>query len=204
LPTTAAALPRAYHPHLTLLEPTDAERERELVERARDGDREAFGELVRGHLAAAIRLAMRVVRNAADAEDVVQDAFLSALKNIDAFDTTRPFWPWVSRIIVNRSIDLMNSRAVRQSESLTPDLSAPNVSPLRSAEQDELAAHVRRVIATMPPRQRLVVELFDLEGASVAEIAELTGSAAATVRWHLHMGRRTLRTALSHLYGGDL
>ena len=201
MPTTVAARPRAQRTTLTLHE-SDAERERDLVERARGGDRDAFGALVRLHLPGAIRLAMQVVRNAADAEDVVQDAFLSALNHIDDFQPGRAFWPWLSRIVVNRGIDLVSSRSVRDAEPLPPELMGAEASPLRAAEQSELTDHVRRVVATMPPRQRLVVEMYDLQGASVAEIAEVTGSAAATVRWHLHVGRRTLRTALSHLYGG--
>jgi RNA polymerase sigma-70 factor, ECF subfamily len=201
LPTTVAALPRSYRPRLTIHESTDAERERDLIDRARQGDREAFGALVRAHLAPAIRLAMQVVRNEADAEDVVQDAFLSALRNIDDFEPGRPFRPWLSRIVINRAIDLVSSRANRSNEALVDTHPSGDVPATELVEGSELVAHVRRVLSTMPPRQRLIVELFDLQGASVAEIAALTGSAAATVRWHLHIGRRTLRKALSHLYG---
>ena len=203
MPATVAARPHAYRLSLTLHESSDAERERDLIERARDGDREAFGGLVRAHLPAAIRVAMQVVRNAADAEDVVQDAFLSALKRIDDFDTGRAFWPWLSRIVVNRALDLVDSRTVRDADPLSDSLAGGGQSPQRFAEQSELAMHVRRVVMAMPPRQRLIVEMYDLQGASVAEIVELTGSAAATVRWHLHMGRRALKKQLSHLYGGD-
>lgn len=199
---TVAARPRLQRTSLTLHESTDAERDRDLIERARGGDRDAFGTLVRLHLARAVRLAMQVVRNSSDAEDVVQDAFLSALNHIDDFQPGRAFWPWLSRIIVNRGIDVANSRAIRSADELSPDSASGDPSPLQSTERNELAEHVRRVVATMPARQRLVVEMFDLQGASVAEIAELTGSAPATIRWHLHVGRRALRTALSHLYGG--
>jgi len=200
---SVAARPRSPSISLTLHESSDAERERDLIARARDGDRDAFGMLVRLHLPRAVRLAMQVVRNASDAEDVVQDAFLSALNHIEDFEAGRAFWPWLSRIVVNRGIDVANSRAVRSAEPLSPDTAAGGLSPLQVTEQSELVAHVRRVVATMPARQRLVVEMFDLQGASVAEIAELTGSAPATVRWHLHVGRRTLRAALSHLYRGS-
>jgi RNA polymerase sigma-70 factor (ECF subfamily) len=88
----------------------------------------------------------------------------------------------------------------RQGESLTDFIPSQDETPVQAAEGAEIMDRVRAVIATMPPRQRLIVELYDVEGASVAEIAELTGSAAATVRWHLHVGRRTLRAALGHLY----
>jgi len=202
VPNTVAARPHVYRPQLTLHPSNDAERERDLIERARGGDREAFGGLVRTHLPGAIRLAMRITRNEADAEDIVQDAFLSALRNIDDFELGRPFWPWLARIVANRSLDVVGSKS-RQGDSLTETLPSEGPGPAISAERQELMDRVRAVVATMPPRQRLVVELYDLEGASVAEIAKLTGSAAATVRWHLHVGRRTLRAALGHLYGED-
>jgi RNA polymerase sigma-70 factor (ECF subfamily) len=173
------------------------------VERARHGDREAFGVLVRTHLAGAVRVAMRVVRNTQDAEDVVQDAFLSALRNIDDFDSERRFWPWLSRIVVNRALDVVSARTVRTTDELPPDVTDAGPSPEAMAQESDLFARVRRITATMPPRQRLVVEMFDLDGASVADIAELTGSSPATIRWHLHMGRRVLRAALSPLYGED-
>jgi RNA polymerase sigma-70 factor, ECF subfamily len=141
-----------------------------------------------------------VLRNDADAEDAVQDAFLQALIGIDRFDVRRPFWPWLARIVVNRSIDMAESRRVRDAEELNdaqPDLARD---ALAAAHDDELVARVRSVAKGMPPRQRLIVELHDIEDWSVAEIAGLTGSSAATVRWHLHMGRRALRAALGPLY----
>ena len=202
VPNTVAARPHVYRPQLTLHTPNDAERERDLIERARGGDRDAFGALVRTHLPGAIRLAMRITRNEADAEDIVQDAFLSALRNIDDFELGRPFWPWLARIVANRSLDVVGSKG-RQGETLAETIPSDSPNPSQSAERGELMDRVRAVIATMPPRQRLVVEMYELEGASVAEIAQQTGSAAATVRWHLHVGRRTLRAALAHLYGED-
>jgi RNA polymerase sigma-70 factor (ECF subfamily) len=188
---------------LTLHDPTDAAGERDLVDRARHGDREAFGVLVRAHLPGAIRAATRIVRNVEDAEDVVQDAFLSALRNIDDFDAERRFWPWLSRIVVNRALDVVSARRVRSTDELSFDVPDSGPSPQAVALESDLVERVRRVTATMPPRQRLVVEMFDLDGASVNDIAELTGSSPATVRWHLHMGRRVLRAALSNLYGGN-
>jgi RNA polymerase sigma-70 factor (ECF subfamily) len=188
---------------LTLDSLTKPSGERALVERAREGDREAFGALVRAHLPAAIRAAMRVVRNSQDAEDVVQDAFLSALQNLDRFDSARPFWPWLSRIVVNRALDLVESRRVREAQPLHPEIVDRQPLPDSIAQESELVERVRLVAAAMPARQRLVVELFDIEGASVAEIAEMTGSSPSTVRWHLHMAHRKLRTALRQSYGGN-
>jgi RNA polymerase sigma-70 factor (ECF subfamily) len=141
-----------------------------------------------------------VLRDEGDAEDAVQDAFLHALQAIDRFDAKRQFWPWLARIVVNRSIDMAESRRVRETEPLTETERDVTRDAFEIATDRELVARVRTLAKEMPPRQRLIVELHDLEEWSVAEIAGLTGSSAATVRWHLHMGRRALRTALAPLY----
>jgi RNA polymerase sigma-70 factor (ECF subfamily) len=185
---------------VTANDSTDASSDRSLVERASQGDRDAFGALVRAHLPQALALARRVLHDDHAAEDAVQDAFLQALRAIDRYDSRRPFWPWLSRIIVNRSIDMAESRKVRETETLSEAQPDPSRDALAAAADDDFVQRVRTIAKGMPPRQRLIVELHDIEDWTVAEIAALTGSSAATVRWHLHMGRRALREVLVPLY----
>jgi RNA polymerase sigma-70 factor (ECF subfamily) len=201
--------PVAVFPHRTPTHPppatsTDssdpASAESALVERASRGDRDAFGALVREHLPRAFAVARRVLHNDDDAEDAVQDAFLQALRAIDRLDPQRPFWPWLSRIVVNRSIDMAESRRVRETDVLDDSARDLARGPSDVAEDRDFVQRVRALAADMPPRQRLIVELHDIEDWTVAEIAGLTGSSSATVRWHLHMGRRALRAALAPLY----
>lgn len=175
--------------------------EQRLIESVRAGDREAFGALVQRYLPRALALAMRILRHHEDAEDLVQDAFLSAVRHIDQFEPTRPFWPWMSRIIVNRGFDLAAARSLRFTEVLGDDAADQASSPAVDAERSEFHEQVRTAVATLPPRQRLVIQLFELEGYSVAEISELLDSAPPTVRWHIHMARQQLRKALSHVHG---
>jgi RNA polymerase sigma-70 factor, ECF subfamily len=180
----------------------DSDRERELLTRVRAGEREAFGELVEGYLQRAMSLAMRLLRHREDAEDLVQDAFLSALEHLDSFDLTRPFWPWLSRIIVNRGLDLAAARSKRAVYALDEDVSDTRPSPAESAERGEIQDEFRRTLALLPERRRLVVQLFEVDGFSVAEIAKLLDSSPATIRWHLHVARRQLRNALAPLRRG--
>ena len=147
-------------------------------------------------------LAMRLLRHREDAEDLVQDAFLAALQHIDSFDLSRPFWPWLSRIIVNRGLDVSASRSARDVAVLGEDVSDSRPDPAQSAEQSEIRDQFRRTLAALPERRRLVVQLFEVDGFSVAEIAKLLDSSPATVRWHLHMARRQLRNALAPLRRG--
>jgi RNA polymerase sigma-70 factor (ECF subfamily) len=176
--------------------------ERQLLARVRNGERDAFGRVVELYLPRALSLAMRLLRHREDAEDLVQDAFLAALRHIDTFDLSRPFWPWLSRIIVNRGLDVAASRSTRSAEPLEDNLSDTKLSPADAAERSEIRDEFRRTLAALPERRRLIVQLFEVEGYSVAEIAKLLDSSPATIRWHLHMARRQLRNALAPLRRG--
>jgi RNA polymerase sigma-70 factor (ECF subfamily) len=145
---------------------------------------------------------MRLLRHREDAEDLVQDAFLAALQHIDSFDLSRPFWPWLSRIIVNRGLDLAAARSTRISQGLTEEVRDSRPSPAEAAERGEIREEFRRTLATLPERRRLVVQLFEVDGFSVAEISKLLDSSPATIRWHLHVARRQLRNALAPLRRG--
>jgi RNA polymerase sigma-70 factor, ECF subfamily len=182
-------------PHIELHE------ERQWLTRIRQGDREAYGLLVARHLDRALALAIRLLHHREDAEDLVQDAFLAALEHIDAFDDTRPFWPWFSRILVNRGLDVAAARAVRVTEPLPDEVFDRHQDPARAAERAEILARFRHELALLPPRRKLVMQLFELDGYSVAEISTLLEASPATVRWHLHAARRQLREPLSHLRG---
>lgn len=180
----------------------DSNLDRELFTRVQTGDRDAFGEIVERYLSRAMALAMRLLRHREDAEDLVQDAFLSALQHIDSFDVTRPFWPWLSRIIVNRGLDMSASRSAKAGDPLAEDVRDSRPTPAELAERGEIGEEFRRTLAELPERRRLVVQLFEVDGFSVAEIAKLLDSSPATIRWHLHMGRRQLRNALAPHHRG--
>ena len=180
----------------------ESDHDRELLARVLVGERDAFGRIVERYLPRAMSLAMRLVRHREDAEDLVQDAFLAALQHIESFDSSRPFWPWLSRIIVNRGLDQMASRSARSIHALEEDVTDSRPSPADAAEHGEIRDEFHRTLLALPERRRLVVQLFEVDGFSVAEIAKLLDSSPATIRWHLHMARRQLRNALAPLHRG--
>lgn len=172
-----------------------------IIARVRAGDRTAFGALVERYLPRALALGQRLMHHREDAEDLVQDAFFSALEHIDSFQLGRPFWPWLSRIIVNRGLDLDAARSIRRTEVLPDDLGDERASPADRVERREVLERFERALVALPPKGRLVVQLFELDGYSVSEIAELVDASPATVRWHLHVSRRQLRHALASFRG---
>src|SRR5690606_19062683 len=175
-----------------VVEPDDSE----LVERVREGDVDAYDVLVTRHMKRAYSVAYRLLGQREDAEDLVQDAFLAALEKIDTFKKGRRFSPWFYRILVNRGLNSRKSRSLRRMEALPPEIVDASRSPLRDTERAELRERLSEVIDALPPRQKSIVELFELEGFSSLEIAEVLGLSDGTVRWHLHQARGKLREAL--------
>ncbi len=173
-----------------------------LVERVLRGDSRAFDALVRRHDRRAFALAFRLLGHREDAEDVVQESFVAALEALDRFDVTRPFGPWLYRIVVNRSLNARKSRARRSTDVLPEDAPAHTPSPERAAQAAETGRRVRAAVAALPERQRVVMTMIELEGFSGPEVAEILGIPEGTVRWHLHSARNALRAALGSDEGG--
>ena len=170
--------------------------EADLVEAARVGDAAAFDELVGRYMRRAFSVAYRLLGQRQDAEDVVQDAFLAALTGLDSFERGRPFGPWLLRIVVNRAINLRKSRALRRAEPIPEEIASRQASPLEAAERSQRRDELRRALAELAEPQRWIVELFELDGFTSPEIAEMLEMTEGTVRWHLHQARRALRAAL--------
>jgi len=164
-----------------------------LVARALAGDRTALGVLVTRFAAPVRRLAYAILRDADEAEDAAQDGVLQALVKLDRYDPTRPFGPWLMRIVTNAAIDRRRRRAVRDTNELDEELAGGG--PLPDVEVDRLALRQRLAMALdkLPERYRVAVVLFDVEGYSQAEIAEILGVAPGTVRSAVFHARRRLR-----------
>ena len=176
--------------------PAGAEDDSALVERVRGGDVAAFDELVQRHMKRAYAVAYRLLGHREDAEDLVQDAFIQALDKIDTFEAGRPFAPWFFRILTNRGLNARQSRALRTMSELPEDVAGTMGSPERDAERAELAQRLREAVAKLPERQQLIVQLFEIDGWTSAEIAATLGISDGTVRWHVHEARRVLRAEL--------
>lgn len=180
------------------------ESDAELVARVQRGDPGAFDLLARRYAKRAFAVANRMLLNTADAEDVVQDSFIAAVNAIDSFDGGRPFGPWFMRIVVNKSLTAIRSRAaearhVRGSELTESDAITVSSETLR--ERAEIRDRFRAALQLLPRRQQLIVQLADVEGFTSAEIARELAIPSGTVRWLLHQARMTLREALAPLRG---
>lgn len=195
--TPAASLPLQPMPGARSAPSSLEDDEHGLVERVRRGDPGAFDSLVSQYMRRAFAVAYRLLGNREDAEDLVQETFMAVLRKIDSFERGRAFSPWFFRILVNRGLNARKSRALRTGDELPEHAADGGASPERAAEQAELRARLRTALNGLPERQRVIVELFELEGFSGPEIAEILEISDGTVRWHLHEARRTLRQVLA-------
>lgn len=176
------------------MEDSDAQ----LVERARGGDAMAFEQLVRRHLRTAHLVALSVVGEPADADDICQDAFMTALERLDDCRQPDRFLPWLLRILRNRAHTLHRRERVRRALPLEGAVRAVDrrADPFADTVRAELRDRLLTEIQGLSEVQRQVLLLHDLEGWRHREIAELLGLREGTVRAHLSYARRNMRERL--------
>jgi RNA polymerase sigma-70 factor, ECF subfamily len=164
-----------------------------LVGRVRRGDGAAFEVLVRRYTRPAYAIALAVVREPADAEDVCQDAFIRALERIDDCDPAR-FGAWLLRIVRNRAHSVRRYLGVRDASPLdTVSAASRAPGPQRDTERAQLRDELTAALGQLTEVQRQVVLLHDLEGWKHREIGGLLELPEGTVRAHLFHARRAMR-----------
>jgi RNA polymerase sigma-70 factor, ECF subfamily len=171
-----------------------------LVDRAREGDRAAFEILVRRHLGSVYAIALAELADARDAEDAVQDAFITALERLDECRDTSAFGAWLRQIVRNRARSVRRREKIRQTEQLdTVAVRTSREDPERDLARVQLRTRLEAALGTLTDTQRTVVLMHDLEGWRHREIAVELGLPEGTVRSHLFFARRTLRERLADI-----
>ena len=163
------------------------------VRGAQAGSASDLEALFREHWPRAHRAAFLVVHDAAAAEDIAQEAFLSAIRSLDRFDRRRPFGPWLHRIVVNRAIDWARARTIRG--EVGGDAIAHKEAP-PSAPGDPYSKPMWAALATLSPEHRAVIVLRHVLEYTPGEIADLLDLPRGTVNSRLRRGLDRLRDAL--------
>ncbi|MBK7402264.1 MAG: sigma-70 family RNA polymerase sigma factor [Myxococcales bacterium] len=178
-----------------------ADTDRDLVERARSGDAAAFAELVRRYGPRVRRLARKLVRGHADADDVAQETFVRAHQALPRFDGRSEFFTWIYRIAVNLSLNRARSLNVRRPVALD-DPSIEGVLTTRQAEAGEqleqrrLAAALLEELEGLPAGLRATMVMVCMDGVPQEEAATILGCSVGTVAWRVHEARKRLREGL--------
>jgi RNA polymerase sigma-70 factor (ECF subfamily) len=178
--------------------------ERRSIESVQGGDPSSYDYLVSKYRKRVVSIAWGIVRNAHDAEDLAQEAFVKAYQTMGRFKTGEPFGPWIFRIVTNLSLDVLKHRKRFRQEEL---------SELEPAERrdradlpamaSELASRIDRAIESLPEMQRIVARLYLVEEFGHPEIAVMTGLSEGTIRSHLSLARRKLKDQLADLHEGS-
>ncbi len=189
--------------------------DRELVDRARDGDARAFGEIVRRHQRRLHRLALHMLRDRAEAEDVTQEAFVRAYGALARFDGRSEPYTWLYRIAVNLSLNAIRSRksAKRATAPVSDDprldaFAADGTSIAHShghgqrvepadAGKRQLYMVLSQAIDDLSDTLRRTMIVVCIDGRSHEEAAEILGAPEGTIAWRVHEARRKLREALA-------
>lgn len=174
------------------------------VAQALAGDLVAFNAIVERYQQAAYNLALRMLRDASLAEDVTQETFFSAYRNLRQY-RGGSLKSWVLTIVANRSRDILRSPARSRTSSLDESLEAgdpggqwahPDDPPDELVVRQETARLVRQAVDQLPDDQRLVVTLVDLQQMDYEEAARITGASLGTVKSRLFRGRQKLKELL--------
>jgi RNA polymerase sigma-70 factor (ECF subfamily) len=175
-----------------------------------DAARERYTELVTRHQRRAARIAFHYLRDAADADEAVQDAFVKAYMHIGTFREELPFEVWFTRILINGCLDRLKSRRRREkwlapvtTDAMGVERSPAEYLPARGpSPEDQVLSEERRrqlsaALSKLPERQRMVFILSHFEGRSSREVSAMTGLNESTVRVHLFRAIRRLRALLT-------
>jgi RNA polymerase sigma-70 factor, ECF subfamily len=194
-------------------QPTSRVDDAALVREAQAGNRAAFEELVRQYDRAVLRLALHITGSEADAQDIYQEAFLKAYRNLGSFRFECSFYTWIYRIVSNLCLDLLRKRQVRKEEAPVAvdrrgeefDLLG-QVADARAAanpEHDllnrELASRINRSLQRLTPRERMVFELKHYHGLKLRTVGEILNTTEETAKNTLFRATQKLRAALADL-----
>lgn len=181
--------------------------DRQLIERCRSGDREAFDELVRRYEKQAYHLAYRLSGNYDDASDVVVEAFVRVFQGLHTFRGEANFGTWLHRVVVNTFLDMRKRSKGRQNvsleeqielngDTLTREIEDTRPGPQELVEQEEREEVLQRAIAQLSPERRILIVLYHFENLSYEEIAQMLHLPVGTVKSRLNRARLALREIL--------
>ena len=181
--------------------------EQAAIDRARRGDRDAFRVLVESHVPAVFRLAYRMIGNVPDAEDMVQETFLKAWKQIAKFDGRASFSTWLHRICANCSLDHLRASKRRQDLRLADDeapdpfeqLPCSRPSPERLALSSEIAERLLPALNELSEMERVAFVMRHYEGVGIDEISAALGVQPGAAKHSVFRAVQKLRRALEPL-----
>ncbi len=165
-----------------------------LIEECRNGNMEAFGQLVDAYQGPVFNVVYRMVSDRDDAQDLTQTAFVKAFENLDRYDPKYRFFSWIYRIAINEALNFVSAR--KRIAPLDGDLESARPNPEESCGSSETGRRVQEALMRLKPRHRAAIILRHFRGCSYQEVGEILGMQEKTVKSTLFSARRILRQAL--------
>lgn len=182
-----------------------------LVERAKNGDIQAFEHLMRATSGKIYNLGYRLLRNKEDAADIMQETYMTAYENLPRFKGNSSFSTWLYRIATNFALMKMRKEKgrtvsvaqLKSAEDSVHEMEFPDWSdtPVDHLKNQELKTILDKEINALPPRYRSVFVLHDIEGLSISEVAKILSLSESAVKTRSHRSRLYLREKLSEYFG---
>ena len=170
----------------------------ELIRYCRQGDMDAFRELVERYQTKSIWIAYHMVGNYEEARDISQEAFVRVYKSLSKFNLASNFYTWLYRIVVNLSIDFLRKQKYRTkpiSIDDVGDIKSDDISIRQYFDQKELSQEIHEILNQLPEQYRVILTLRDIEGFSCREIEQIIECNHNTVRWRLFRARQLFKKA---------
>ncbi len=168
----------------------------ELIARCRSGDRSAHYQLYKLYSKSMYNVGYRITRSEEDAEDVLQEAFINAFRNLDSYRGDATFGAWLKRIVVNKAINALNKRKYETiPDDEQWDVAEEDVSP--EYRDDLTVERVKESIGKLPDGYRTVLSLYLLEGYDHQEIGEIMGISESTSKSQLNRAKNKLKELLN-------
>ncbi len=166
----------------------------EIIDRCREGNRQAQSQLYKLYYKAMFSVSFRILNDSMEAEDVMQEAFLSAFRNIKNYKGEVSFGAWLKRIVVNRSLDQLKKRRIKFEEV------TEKTAQISESEMETTAVNVQTIkeaIQDLPDGYRVVLSLFLIEGYDHEEISSILGITNSSSRTQLLRAKNKLRNSLA-------
>lgn len=171
----------------------------EIIDKCRQGDREAHYQLYKLYSRSMYNIGYRIVNNEAEAEDVLQESFISAFRSLDHYRGDATFGSWLKRIVVNKAINVLKSR---KTEPLPEDENFDVQEEIGTQQEFKFSVvEVKAAMERLPDGYRSVLSLYLLEGYDHSEIAEILGISESTSKSQFNRSKKKLREILE---GGSL
>jgi len=170
-----------------------------LIEACKKGDRKAQVEIYERYYKAMYNIALRIINDTAEAEDVMQESFLSAFQKLETFSGTVTFGAWLKKIVINRALDVIKGRKTLISLEHVPELPEESRGDSYLDYRELNIDMVKQAMYALPDGYRVVLSLYLVEGYDHDEISEILGITNATSRTQYHRARKQLAKKLNEL-----